>query len=128
MNETDTFAALRSKGFVQGADGFWSKRPRANPDSESPRQAPELERDTLNGALGARQVQATATGRFLVRITSVRKRLLDYDNLCEKYHIDCLRYSGLLPGDGPGQTEIETRQEKAESGSGEEVIIEIFRI
>ena len=91
-------------------------------------QAPKLERDSGDGALGAVQVQKRTGEHFLVRVTSIRKRLLDYDNLCEKYHVDLLRYAGIILGDCPAETQIEVRQEKAEKGEPEEVRIEVFKV
>lgn len=87
----------------------------------------ELERNPGNGALGSVQVQGPTPARFHIRLTSVRKRLLDDDNLCEKYHVDCCRYASLLPGDSPATTRIEVCQRKTEPGEGEKVIIEIFK-
>jgi len=62
--------------------------------------------------------------RYLVRITDFRTRLLDEDNLCAKYHIDALRYSGLLPSDAPGRCKISVSQEKVTRKK--EVRVEIF--
>ena len=109
------------------------RRSRAKPGQtpaqpDDPGTAPKLEPDNGHGTLGALPVQRPAPTRFLVRVTSRRKRLLDEDNLCEKYHVDCCRYAGLLPGDGPGQTRIEVRQEKVEPGAQEETVIEIFEV
>jgi hypothetical protein len=92
----------------------------------NPRQAPKLERAAGHAALGPPQAEAGDTSRVLVRITSVRKRLLDEDNLAEKYHVDCCRYAGLLHSDEPGETKIEVSQRKAEKGEAEETIIEIM--
>lgn len=126
---------LRNAGLVQDPEtGQWFARGHYRVKTATripvgdPGQASELERNSGHGALGAVQVQGRDTGRFLVRVTSYRKRLLDYDNLCEKYHVDCLRYSGLIPGDAPGTTEIEVREEKIEPGAAERVRIEIFKI
>jgi len=91
-------------------------------------QAPKLERIARDGALGKVQAQRGNSGRFLVRVISVRKRLLDEDNLCEKYHVDCCRYSGVLPKDSPGTAKIEVSQQKADEGAAEETRIEIYRI
>ena len=125
MNENE----LRAKGFVPCTNGsFNCPTSKTNLRNRNPGTPPKLERDSGNGALGKVQVQGRIAGRFLVRVTSVRKRLLDQDNLCEKYHVDCCRYAGLLPGDSPATTQIEVGQEKAEPGSGEFVRIEIFRI
>ena len=123
----DEFAAsLMRKGWVRGTDGEWFRPAVLHAGDTGP--ATELERDPGDGALGQGQVQVPASGRFLVRITAVRHRLLDEDNACEKYHVDCCRYAGLIPGDGPRTTKIETRQEKAEPGAEELVRIEIFKI
>ncbi|PTX92074.1 hypothetical protein DB346_24310 [Verrucomicrobia bacterium LW23] len=45
--------------------------------------------------------------RYRVRIISYRRRLLDQDNACAKFHIDSLRYAGLLPDDAPALCRIE---------------------
>lgn len=63
-----------------------------------------------------------------MRVTSIRRRLIDEDNLCEKYAVDCCRYAGLLPGDGPGQTQIEIRQRKALKGEEEATLVEIYQL
>jgi hypothetical protein len=99
-----------------------------DPLTGNPRALAKLERNPGHGALDSGQIQAATTGRFRVRLTSIRKRLLDQDNLCEKYHVDCCRYAGLLPGDGPATTEIETVQRKADPGEEERVIIELWKI
>ncbi len=91
-------------------------------------QAAKLECDSGNGALVAQEVQGRAGVRFLVRIESVRSRLLDEDNLCEKYHVDLLRYSGVIPDDAPGKTKIEVSQRKAIKDEDEHIVIEVSEI
>lgn len=106
-----------------------SAKPRqASSHLDNPRQAAELEPDHGNGALGAIPVQRKTSGRFFVRVTSYRKRLLDEDNLCEKYHVDLCRYSGMLPQDSPGTAKIEVCQQKVGSKEQERVQIEIFEL
>lgn len=73
---------------------------------------PVLEPNTGAGTLGKGKTQKGNPRKFLVRVKDFRHRLLDEDNLCEKYHVDCLRYAGLLPSDAPGQAKIEVSQEK----------------
>lgn len=126
MNES-ALDEFKRRGFVLGADGFYHKVGKAA-RVDSPGPPSELERHPGNGAVGAVQVQERNSDRFLIRVTSIRRRLLDEDNLCEKFHVDCCRYSGLLPGDGPGKTKIEVTQKKAEPGEGERVVIEIFSV
>ena len=61
------------------------------------------------------QVKASYSGKFVVRITSFRKRLLDEDNLAVKYHVDALRYAGIIPNDAPDKTHIEVSQIKSDT-------------
>lgn len=89
------------------------------------RSAPVMESDLRDGALGEGEAKGGYTGRVLVRVTSFRVRLLDEDNLCEKYHVDCCRYSGILQGDNPSQAKIETGQVKVARKEEERVLIEI---
>lgn len=96
------------------------------PDDTGP--TPKLERNSRDGAMGAVQSQEGIGRRFLVRVKSYRKRLLDEDNLCEKYHVDLCRYSGALLGDEAGRTKIEVCQEKVGSKEPERVVIEIYRL
>jgi len=90
--------------------------------------APVMERNPQPRTLGEGKAQEGSHGRFRVRITSVRNRLLDEDNLCEKYVVDCCRYAGLLPGDAPGQTKIEVDQRKCSKGEAEHIAVSIDRI
>ena len=86
-----------------------------------------LERNTSDAPLETKEVQGRADGRFLVRVTSVRKRLADEDGLCEKYVLDCCRYAGLIPDDSPELCKVETCQRKAKKGEKEHTIIEITK-
>lgn len=87
-----------------------------------------MERLVRDGTLGQSQSEEGYTAKFLVRVTAVRKRLIDEDNLCEKYHVDCLRYAGIIRDDEPAETHIEVRQRKARTTEVEHVIIEVFQL
>lgn len=87
-----------------------------------------VEPDTCDGALGKEGLQGGIGQQFLVRVISIRKHLLDQDNLCEKYVCDLLRYSGVIPGDSPATTRIEVCQQKADKGAAEEIKIEVYRL
>lgn len=63
--------------------------------------------------------------RLLVRITSVRRRLLDYDNLIGKYFVDCLRYCGILSDDTEAEIDLRISQRKTKIKDDEKTIIEI---
>ena len=100
----------------------------ANFLSYNSKQIAIMERDTRNAALEPDEVQGGPRQSILVRVTSIRKRLLDEDNLCEKYHVDLCRYAGVISGDEAGQTKIEVAQRKAAKGETEKTIIEVFAI
>jgi hypothetical protein len=85
----------------------------------------KLESNTCYAPLAAKEVQGSSRQRFLVRVESTRRRLLDTDNLCEKYLLDLCRYAGAIPGDSPAEIELETRQRKAGKGEAESTLITI---
>lgn len=89
----------------------------------------KLERDSGNAPLEKKKVQRRSSQKFLIRVTSIRKRLIDEDNLCEKFAIDLCRYaSGGAFGDEASTTKIETCQRKTEKGEQEKTIIQIYLI
>lgn len=77
------------------------------------------------GPLGTAPAEEGDSGRVLVRVTSYRRRLLDEDNLCEKYVVDCCRYAGLLHADTPAEAHIEVRQIKVKGKENEGTLIEL---
>jgi hypothetical protein len=88
-----------------------------------------VEQHPGDGTVAALPVQKPTGKRFLVRVQAIRTRLIDEDNLCEKYHVDLLRYaSGKLFGDSPATTRIEVCQQKAGKGEPEEVRIDVYEI
>jgi hypothetical protein len=80
-------------------------------DRRSPPRA-ELECSAGHAPVEPLQTQAQDPGKHIVRVTSYRARLLDEDNLAEKWHVDALRYAGCIPDDAPAQTHIEVSQVK----------------
>lgn len=95
-------------------------------DAECARSSPVLEPDSSNDAVGSAPIQEANHERIVVRVCSVRKRLLDEDNLCEKYLVDSLRYCGLIPNDCPGKVKIEVSQRRCLDGETEQVLISIL--
>jgi len=89
---------------------------------------PKLERHAFDAALGEAEAKIRNTGRFLVRVTSIRRRLIDEDNLCAKAVIDCCRNAGLIPDDSPDKTSIEIRQRKAGKEEAETTLVEIYQL
>lgn len=88
----------------------------------------KLEHHSGDAAVGPVQVQTGNSPRFLVRVTTRRSRLVDEDNLCEKFVVDLLRYAGVIPDDAPGTTKIEVAQQKTRKGQDEVVTLEVYEI
>ncbi len=65
--------------------------------------------------------------RVVVRVTSFRRKLLDEDNLCAKFHIDGLRRACVIFDDNPEDTKIEICQEKVKTKEQEGTKIEIIK-
>lgn len=91
----------------------------------SERKAAELERYTGNEPLEESAMEKAPSGKFILRIESHRRRLLDEDNTCEKYLVDTLRYAGLIPADDPETLHIEVTQFKCKKDQEEHVVITI---
>lgn len=72
--------------------------------------------------------QARDSRRFFVHVQDYRRRLLDEDGLIAKYHVDALRYAGILPSDAPGTCHIKVDQTKIGHGEPERVEIEVWKI
>ena len=91
-------------------------------------QSPVVECSAGIGALAESKVEEGDSVRFLVVVESFRIRLLDEDNLCEKYHVDCCRYAGLIPDDAPGKAKIEVYQTKVKTKDEEKTVLTITRL
>jgi hypothetical protein len=117
-------------GYILLPDGSYYK-PKKHRDANLPHhhsgQAPVVEPSAVHEPMGKTKAQAHNPARVLVRVTSVRRRLLDEDNLCEKYHVDCCRYAGIIHGDEPDKTRIEVAQRKAAQGEEEHTVVEVFK-
>lgn len=114
---------LRSKGFTKRDSGEWVKIP-----SQGSRSVTELEQNISPQPLVSAQIQKSSSQKFLVCVTSFRRRLIDEDNLCEKYHVDLCRYSGCLPSDAADQTQIKVYQEKVKTKEEEFVEIKVYEL
>lgn len=92
------------------------------------RKVAVMESDSGDAPLAAEEVQRPTGERFLVSIASRRKRLVDQDNLCEKFAVDLLRYCKIIPNDSPDKCEIEVSQTKCRKGEPEEMTIEVISL
>lgn len=101
---------------------------RANVSDDYCRKAAKLESNPSDAPLEKKEVQRPDCERFLVRVESVRKRLLDEDNLCPKYVVDLCRYAGIIPCDSPEKVSIETRQRRCKKGEQEKIEITVDKL
>jgi hypothetical protein len=90
--------------------------------------SPVPERPAGDVPLATAQAEGCDTAKYAVRVTSYRTRLLDEDNMVEKYHVDSCRYAGLIPGDSPDQATIKVSQVKVKTKDQCRTEIEIERI
>lgn len=106
---------------------FSASTRRLNPSLQANGKAPApiAEPRPQHGPLAESQTQAPDPRKRLVRIKSSRVRLLDEDNLIAKFHIDALRYAGILLGDDPSQARILVWQEKVAKKTEEKTEIEV---
>ena len=88
--------------------------------------SPEPKRAIRNEPLGESQGQKDNSGRISISVVSARKRLIDPDNLCPKWLIDCLRYCALIPGDEPDKISLKISQRKITKDEEEHTQIEII--
>lgn len=87
---------------------------------------PQPERAVRHEPVGPAAREEVFSRRVRVVVTRVGRRLLDPDNPCPKYAVDCLRYAGVLPDDNPTVVaEVVTRQRKAKKGEPEHTLIEV---
>lgn len=85
---------------------------------------PQPKQTVLNAPLGAEETKGRDT-RSRVKISSYRVRLLDPDNMCVKYHVDGLRYAGIIRDDTTNDIELFVRQFKVKTRQEERTEIEI---
>ena len=90
-----------------------------NNSPHHPYPLPELERHLSTGTLATHEGEESSPGRVHLRIISIRKRLLDPDNLSVKWLIDCLRYARIISGDEPDKITLQVEQRKCAKGEAE---------
>jgi len=95
------------------------RKPNANYNPNDTGTPAKLEQNTRHGTLAEKPTETHTTGRVHIRFESVRKRLLDPDNISEKWTLDCLRYIGVIRGDEPDKITLETTQRKAAKNEAE---------
>lgn len=91
----------------------------------NPAPRPKPQRAVRDEPLGKAGREKENPSRFRVRIVSLRCRLIDPDNLCPKYFIDCLRYAEMLRDDRAQDIILEVSQQKVATKEEEHTLIEI---
>lgn len=99
-----------------------------DPETFRPGKPSELERTAGEIPLAKTEGKEAGSGRFLVCFVSVRKRLLDPDNISEKWMLDCLRYCRAIPGDEPEKIELQTTQRKCRKSEDPHTEIEVYQL
>ena len=90
-----------------------------NHSPHNPHPLPIVERHPSPRTLAKDEEQEGGAGRVHLRIVSIRKRLLDPDNLSVKWIIDCLRYARIIQGDEPDKITLQVEQRKCAKGEEE---------
>lgn len=116
---SDAPRALAPVAKVVVAESIYDSNPRSKNANT------KLERVACNEPLETHQAKKSDSGKYRVCCTSFRRRLLDEDNLAEKYHVDACRYSGLLPDDAPDRCQISVSQVKVKTKEEEKTVIVI---
>ena len=89
-----------------------------------PRSPAELELAAIRIALGEVEGAAPGSARIRVRAWVATNRERDRDNVSAKATIDCLRYSGLIPGDSPAIIDLKVEPIKVGKRSGVDAPVE----
>lgn len=122
-------------GYIETSPGVYERRdmatnrkkagssPKCEAQAAKPKQAP------VHEPLAKVEGKEGDPSRLLVRIESVRKRLLDTDNLYggAKYFCDFLRYIGTLPEDTEAVIDLKVTQRKPHPNEEEKTVIEVWK-
>lgn len=87
--------------------------------------SPQPEPAVCNEPVAEKAGKGKDAGRVVLRVVSFRRRLLDPDNLCPKYFVDCVRYSGLIADDREQDIRLEVSQQKVSRKEDERTEITI---
>jgi hypothetical protein len=75
--------------------------------------------------LASSEGEKEASGRVHFKFVSVRKRLIDPDNVSVKWLLDCCRRIGLVAGDEHDKITLETAQRRANKNEEEHTEVTI---
>ena len=99
MNELQKLFPRASKGFLSLNAASANPKPKSNIQTKP---------------LATVQTKKVNPRCRILRIVSYRTRTCDKDNLFTKWHIDALRYAGIIEDDSPEHIELQVSQKKVE--------------
>jgi len=102
-----------------------AERVKNNREARHSSPGPKPERLVRHEPVGTKEGKDQNPERFFVRVTSHRRRLIDPDNLCPKYFVDCLRYARIIPNDRAKDIELSISQQKSKTDHTE---IEVLKL
>lgn len=94
-------------------------------ENNRPPQSPEPQLPVQREPMGQEAGEAGDTKSVHVSVTSYRRRVIDPDNLCPKYFIDCLRYAGIITDDTAEAITLTVTQQKVPTKEAEKTVISI---
>lgn len=89
-----------------------------NPTHNLP-PCPEPQQIIRHEPLATGEGKEAHAGQVHVRVVSYRTRLIDPDNLCPKYFVDCCRYGGFIKNDTAKEIEFSVSQTKVKTKAEE---------
>ena len=101
------------------------RKQNANHNTNDTGKAAKLERIASNEPLASSEGEKEASGRVHFKFVSVRKRLIDPDNVSVKWLLDCCRRIGLVAGDEHDKITLETAQRRANKNEEEHTEVTI---
>lgn len=121
-------------GYIETSKGVYERRDMATNRKKintSPKREPQAAKPKSSSGhepLAKVEGKEGDSSRLLVLIESVRKRLLDTDNLYggAKYFCDFLRYIKTLPEDTEAIIELRVTQRKPRTNEEEKTVIEVW--
>jgi len=128
MNESDLNKILKKKNYgIESAfskpsikSGFASQKALAKAGGEG--SLSDVERGAGLKSIRPEELTVPYSGQCIVRIQVFRRRLTDPGSDCTKYHLDALRYLGLLEDDNDAAIRLEEAPHvKVESNEEERV-------
>lgn len=104
--------------FPKASEAFYAANLSNNSDA-----SPKLECNLGNESLEKNCSKKTNSDRIKIIYSIFRRRLIDPENCCTKFHTDALRYEKIIKDDREQDVEIEVRQFKINSKAQERIDI-----